>query len=473
MKVKQLIVLVFVFIALSAVVFVKKIQQPLLPAPPETAGLKLPHVRPEEVSEITVTVPDTAAGAEKKIVLAQDAPGQWRVPGQYQARAQAEKIEELLKNISSLEGDLRSDAAEILIDYGIDDPHAVAIAVQSKGKELVRVLIGTKRAGMDGNFVRRAGSNAVFLVEKNFLTDLGFWAEVSADIFTADPWIDKTVARFDPAKITAISLSSAGRPQINLQRIKEEETVSWKFVREYPAALDSNKAEQYLQALSGLQATELVSPDAATAAKNGDWLLTLTPEQGEPITVRRGPKDPAGTNYFLAVSDTEYGYAVSTWYVDELNKTDGDFFVDNPLSIDAAAVTELEVERAGSAELTVLTRQAAADGVAAVWRDAGGRDVPAEGVANFLQRLSQLRLVTLEDIPALAGVEVRLAFGVTEERRQIVVGEEFDCAMGKCHRLEIVGMQRPFAVRAAEMRFLLESAELLVPEASVPLAGGS
>jgi hypothetical protein len=101
----------------------------------------------------------------------------WEVASRWGWPAKPEQVVKLFDDLVGLKGEKRASSDAVLGDFRIDDAGALHVAgYGSGGTELFHVLVG-KGALRGGEFVRKAGSNDVYLTPARLASSFGIWGD--------------------------------------------------------------------------------------------------------------------------------------------------------------------------------------------------------------------------------------------------------------------------------------------------------
>lgn len=140
----------------------------------------------------------------------------WVLSSRHDAPANENKVATLLGNLESAEGEFRSASAAALGDYALADTSALHLELRGEGGDILLHLLLGKRSG-GGNFVRRDGSDEVYLASHNFLGDFGIWGdEISAP--RPQTWMDLAVFSAPRDSVRAVTIEG---PEVQLAMEKE------------------------------------------------------------------------------------------------------------------------------------------------------------------------------------------------------------------------------------------------------------
>jgi hypothetical protein len=225
MKPRSLFPLVIVLVILVALVVMRQSKQ-RTPGIAEQAGLVA--LLPDGLSKADVNKLELYNGKlpDDKLVLALDASAdKWRVTTHFNAPAKKETVEKYLDSIVKLKGEPRAMGASDaqLEEYNLTDDKAFHLTAFKKEatEPLFHLLIG-KTPGYKTVFIRKAGSNDVFVEETNLKQQAGITddsasrppqrpGEKTPDDTPKKPeattWLDKEILKVDTSKITKLALN--------------------------------------------------------------------------------------------------------------------------------------------------------------------------------------------------------------------------------------------------------------------------
>jgi len=223
---------------------------------------------------------EAGRGDQPQLVDLESAPDGWIVATGWNAAADRSRVDGLLRGLSGLRGEFRSDDAAVLADYGLDDAAAVSLHLVDKdGQDVVRLLVGRKPEGYPGNFVRKAGSNAVYLSETGILGLLGVYDETKApqpryfydlqavkeNRLDIDAMVvDDDGATLDLVKEFAVVAPAEGDTLSSAE--PDRSTWEWKLAGDDRIALAKTKVDAVLNSLVNIRAVDLADPAADPAA---------------------------------------------------------------------------------------------------------------------------------------------------------------------------------------------------------------
>lgn len=137
-------------------------------------------------------------------------PTGWVVASSWDTPASGDRIDALLKALSGLAGEFRSDEASVLPDYGLDPQTAVVIkGYGGDGQPAFALEVGNGSQGQPGNFVRLPGQNTVYLSGTGILSQLGLYGGL--ELPKARHFLDLQAVKEDRLNVDRIVLVDQGK----------------------------------------------------------------------------------------------------------------------------------------------------------------------------------------------------------------------------------------------------------------------
>lgn len=293
----------------------------------------------DEVYGISIT-----KGGDEGVEIVQRG-DRWEVDSYHDAPANLNKVRSLLGNLESVEGELRSEDPAVLPDYSLDDENAYHIVVREEsGTPMVDLRIGTSTSR--GVFVRRSGSDTVYLADHNFLSDLGIWGD-ERKVPEAKSWVDLQVLEVDENQVVALEIRDGQTLRMEKEFEEEpataeadsaameaappapaEKTYEWRVTDPESFLATRTKAEAVLNSLSGLRASDVVTRGEAPEGSGlGDdaSVVVILGEEGPLHTLRFGASLEGDTKArYLRVDDGELIWSVPEYVCKNVLKTADD-----------------------------------------------------------------------------------------------------------------------------------------------------
>ena len=295
---KTLAILAAVVVALVAISIAQSLGHRRATSREATAVLVAAELKADDLSRIVL-----GRGAEPEAVVLEAGPDGWRVASLWNARANRERIDALLKAVSGLSGEFRSDRREVLPDYGLAADAAVTVRAFGKyGKEVLSLEVGNRPEGAGGNFVKLPGRDEVYLCATGVLSHLGIYGAPE----TPRPrmFLDLFAVQEDRAGVDAIRLHDkdgdrafekvfAGAPAggDSAAVAAARATWEWKTGGGPARSLAKAKVDPVLNALVSVHANDLDDPAAPAATYGLDAptrTATLVMAEGRQVVLEFG-----------------------------------------------------------------------------------------------------------------------------------------------------------------------------------------
>ena len=469
MKKTNLIVLCVIFAVLIGLVFVKKNMKARPPATEEMVDLIAAPVNLEDFSEIVLRLgqegAEENASTVQRVELAREN-GQWIVKTQYGVRANEKAIAPVLEKLDALQGELRSQRKEVLTDYGIEDDQGVHVELYREGAQNIHIVVGTKKAGYQNNFVRLAGTNDVYVVGENLLGALGVREEEGAQKLDTDKWGDKRITNLVVDNVVGVAIAQAvnGSSQtvMDIRKNTVDDKKQWQSVYPYAFGLSASKIKSLLESFNNTYARDIVAPDNPSVFDAPDWIGTFTFEDGNEVKLVRGAKDESGENYYAKIDGAGYFYRIPVSTFEGREKQQGDIFASNPLNVEEGSVDGIVVNdvsnkkkfdavKIASAQVTPEpTGDDAAQPESApevVWQTPAGANVETDKVQDVIAKIKDMNVEAVFG-PAVSPKET-LAISIikADGKKDYTLSEETKLSNGKeCHFLKLNGEFQNYCV---------------------------
>ena len=326
------------------------------------------------VQKIDISKPKAAtAGAGKKeeeyveLVKKNDI---WKVSGLFNARADEDKIEKFLKELREAKGELRAKDKALFPDFGIGDNEAYRIVLTGGANAgeagrlpLLDLRIGTKKADYRSLFVRKEGSDPIYVTDANLFGEMGLYGDPKTESLNQDYWPSTSLVEVDSDKVTKLETRrfKDGEEVLTTSVIKEAfgarssssgegpgtEGVQkkWKYTREdRPFAIDAEKIKNHLDSLKTWRAQKVLNPkEKDYGLAKPAWRMNILMEDGKEIAVSAGGADEDTKAYDMQVSGEPVVFQLTYYYFENMDVDDSRFFVDNPLGVDPDKTTKLVI----------------------------------------------------------------------------------------------------------------------------------
>ncbi len=426
MKGRQLLILGGVLVALVIIGLVAKFA-----GTKEPGGLDedilIEKFEPEKVAAIEFY---HGASPAKKVLL-EKKDSKWVVPAKHDAPADAKRIDEILKDLQGLGGEIRAREPSLFDQFEITQEQAIHLLLRgSSGSEMLHLLIGKSGGDWNSSFARKAGSNTIFVVDKPLLSRLGINQPKSGQLSGIDEmrWVDLLILpEFKWEKVTTLDLRSP-RTELSFERVQSEkkeekakpgqETPSWKVTTSgIDYAADDKGIKSLLQGLGMRRADDIADPakeeeygfEQATHAAT----LTFEDKSSKKILIGKMTEKEGRKQYYLKVEGSRLPFMVAGYIVDRLFEHAGKLLAMNVLDIPEKEIksiavqapeTEVVIEREGAGkwrvarpELDFEEREGTAKQMADKVRVFKPDDLYNRGEAAFPEEAEYVVILELKD----------------------------------------------------------------------------
>ena len=410
MKFKNLVILIGVLIALMGILILKQETKPHVAVVEKPSDIVSSPLILENITEAVIQFGQT----EKQSHLVKK-DGRWELENLYGVYADENLLSNLFKKLDTISGELRSDDPVLLGDYGITDARGIHILLRDQTTELAHLVVGSKRAGYSGNFVRHQDQNSVYVIEDDLLSELGLWGEVKEENFKADRWLDQRVTHFDPEDVAGIKVSrknkTSERIWFDLQFKDIDGQKKWVSSVEYPFGLSATKIKNYFRSFENIRAREVTAPQPTGVFEDSSWKAEIVLENGQSVTLTRGGKDEQGDDYYVKTVD-DYYFLVPVSTFDGFTGGSGDLFVSNPLGVQDAQVTKINVQDLTAKKKFSASRSLNSD-ADVVWTAFDGKELDKNKIQEIIRGFKDLNvlLVSADDVPAPNDLAVKITQG--------------------------------------------------------------
>jgi hypothetical protein len=246
----------------------------------------------------------------------------WVVASRWDWTAKEDLVKRLLDDLEGLRGEKRAASAEVLADFQADDSLGLhLVASGAGGGELFHLVVG-KSSVRGGGFLRRAGSDEVYLTQAPLRSSFGvFGDEPKAP--DAKRWIELRVHQADRQDVDRVVIHGAGgdivlEKEFELVEAAPEPTAAadsteaeadsaqaeaaagpaplvpdrteWTWRPDRAGEFDKGKADGILGSLCSLYAFDVADPEslAAYGLDSPSRSVEVFFEDGDPLTVEFG-----------------------------------------------------------------------------------------------------------------------------------------------------------------------------------------
>jgi len=310
-KTKKLVILGIALAILLAVNLMQKRGHTKATSQAARVELVQSDIVPGDLSRITV-----GFGAETELIVLSNTPVGWTVDTAWHAAANLSRVETLVRNWSGVQGEYRSDNADVLADYGLVGESVLSLrAYNPAGDEVMALDLGRKIDQGQGNFVRQPDNNKVYLTQTNLMAQLGIY---SADKAPQGRYFLKLQAMSeDRLQVDQMTITDADGERTFVKIFATEEpdsagavpeidrsTFEWQLASSPATVLVKTKVDAVLNSLVAVRATDLVDPKVPLTDYGLDVAersASLTLQDGRTIVLHFGDEReavdeaPAGT----------------------------------------------------------------------------------------------------------------------------------------------------------------------------------
>ena len=285
---------------------------------------------PDSLQADSITGVDLYQGSQPDQVLSLRRQGDgWQAPSYFNAPVRPGRIEVLLEQIGSLEGELRADRAELLGEFDLEEEQALHLRVYTDDDTEPALHLLAGRGGRRSGFVRILDDSRVYNVDLNLHSVAGLWGESLGNVPEAQTWLQLRMNEIPSEEVVGLELESP-RGHFRFSRVEPEaaegEAEAERLWRAEVPAVDYEVNHQLLDrlavALGTLRADDIVDGSKITeyGLEDSVYRATLTVQAGDgaarQVAMRFGHEIPGpemdGARYgILEGSDTVY--AVAGW----------------------------------------------------------------------------------------------------------------------------------------------------------------
>ncbi|MBN1587429.1 MAG: DUF4340 domain-containing protein [Candidatus Omnitrophica bacterium] len=293
----------------------------------------------------------------------------WVLPNLWGLPADANRVDRLLQGLEEVGGDERGNSEDLFADFGIRDAQAIHVLLSENGEVKEHLLIGDKTAGWNQVFVRREGSEKVYLCDWDLLSRMGIYADLES-------------AKIEPLYVANLKLFSIAEDNIESVSVRRSGG-EWRPVYAgNPFEQDEAKTKNYHRALRGLRAETVVDPAGeGYGLDTPEYEVQIALKEGDPVVAQIGAPVPGSGNgeRYLRVENSPHVYTVASYTQDNLAPDPSRFVGANPLQIQKQDLLKVTVHTP-SREISVDS-----------FEDAG------EALTQYIEALSRLSIVRVRN----------------------------------------------------------------------------
>ncbi len=339
LKSRTLIVLGILLVALVAISLIQSVSHKRSTSRSHTSPVLTGAFAASDLQKIQIGI-----GTEPAEIVLENLPDGWVVRTAYSHKANQSRVDNLLQNLSDLQGEFRSDAEEVLPDYGFTDSTTVTITgyAADGGDPVFQLEVGKKPERSVGSFIKVPGSSAVYLTSKSILGSLGMYGET--DRPKNKHFYDLEVHRCDRLEVDAITLYD-GDSVVALQKEfaepepAENDTTGavpevdrnvyeWKITQPQVKTALKTRGDGVLGALATIRAVDIADPevdlatyDLAKPAKRATIRLQDGTERTFLFGAKREGADDVQAGYYVQVAGDSTVWVVSEYLLNNIFKS--------------------------------------------------------------------------------------------------------------------------------------------------------
>jgi hypothetical protein len=371
---RSTLVLVVVLAGLVGYIYFVESKKTETPAGEEVKP-KVFSVTADKIADLSVK----SATGEETVLKKTD--GSWQIVQPVQSAADQAEVSGLTSNLATLEIQrVVDERATDLKQYGLAEPR-VDVGFKAAGdKDFHHLLIGDKTATGGDLYARLQNRQKVFLVSAFLETTFNR---------SAFDLRDKTVLKFDRARVDSVALASLDK-SVQLAKSGEE----WSLTRPIEARADFGTVEGLIGRLQTAQMKSLVTNESADLKTYGLDKPEVSATLGsgsERATLQIGKKAPDGTLYARDASRPMV-FTIEAGLLDELKKSSDDYRRKDVFEFRPYDANRIEITR-GADTLAFEKTKGQGKDATEKWRQVSpaSRDVDSAKMDEFLTKLTNLR----------------------------------------------------------------------------------
>jgi hypothetical protein len=250
--------------------------------------------------------------------------GTWTVASLQDAPAAQRGVEDLLRALAALRGEVRGRSGESFGEFLIDDERGIHVEISGRdGAAIQRLVVGKTTSDWSGSFVRRAGDDRVFLTRENLRTLLRLRGTREEPKVEAAAWPELSFVRFPLEELRRVEVELPGSRLVAVREeppppaagaageeaAPEGETEAaatppeappaeprWVLAEPAGAPHDGDKVEALARSLAGLRAQKVaeLAEGTDTGLASPERRVTATSAAGQTVTILVGAEVPDG-----------------------------------------------------------------------------------------------------------------------------------------------------------------------------------
>ncbi|MFH1941191.1 MAG: DUF4340 domain-containing protein, partial [bacterium] len=148
---------------------------------------------------------------------------QWHIPTRFNCKAQKNRMERLLDDVLEMTGKVRSSDPKHFGQYKIADEQGIHLLLKDEAnKTLANLIIGKRAEDYNSGFVRFAGKEKVYAVDKNLLSTLNINGDIDTlSQFKDNSFIDLQAVNQDRQELEMVGMV-VDRKEMVIKKIEKE-----------------------------------------------------------------------------------------------------------------------------------------------------------------------------------------------------------------------------------------------------------
>lgn len=328
---KKLLVILAVVLGLLVLVLVKKAAQKKYLAKQETAPLTTEFELIKDLPETFISGVVFYKGDDEKnkMVLAKNSEGVWIVESKYGIKARKPSVDNLLKELKGLKGEVRAESKDLFADFQIEDSKALHILIEAgTGNIINHLVVSFLKPDWNKTFVRQDKSEKVVLVNKDILSLFNLYSKEAKlnDTYFAD----LKLFTFEAKQIQKIELIS-DKEQLIFKKSQLESSANpvWNFEPALAQGeeIDTSKVDELLRNISNIYAKEILDPSLTIYGFDVPSLKVILQDLEGKIAAQMeiGQYLESEKSYYLRVIPANLVFKVSEAYIKNLKKERASF----------------------------------------------------------------------------------------------------------------------------------------------------
>jgi len=329
MKLKKLIILIAIVSLLTALALIKNnvtkkqlVQEEIAASRPFalTEDLAVGFIR-----KITIYRGDDE---KNKIILLKDDTDNWRIENKFNVKARKENVENLLRDLSGLKGELRAESKSVFGDFHLEDTQGIHIILEAQdAKTLAHIIVSADKPGWDSSFLRLKDSEKIILAPKDIPGRLNIYSKEAK--LDNNYFADFKLLSFDPKKIEKIETARKGKNLLTLVKKKESDNkYIWDFEPAVKKAeIDPGKIDSFLQNASNTFAQDSLDPGLIDYGFGQDnFSLALETDEKKTLAIEVGNYLEKEKAYYVKITPENQVFKVPEYAIQNIKK-DKNYFL--------------------------------------------------------------------------------------------------------------------------------------------------